>query len=206
MGPSDETPPPATPYGEWIVAARKGSKEALGHLLETCRHYLLLVANEQLRDNLQAKVGASDLVQETFLKAHQGFDRFEGQTEAELLAWLRRILLNTLVNQARHYQGTDKREVAREVPLADAQVAGGPMAGTESPSAQAMVREQTEALQQALAQLPEHYRQVVCWRNYERLSFEEIGQRLGRTAEAARKLWGRAIEQLQELLESSDAE
>ena len=74
----------------------------------------------------------------------------------------------------------------------------------ETPSAQVVQREQDEALKQALARLPEVYRQVVQWRNYEDCSYEEIGRRLDRSPEAARKLWTRAIDELTRLLEAAD--
>ena len=47
------------------------------------------------------------------------------------------------------------------------------------------------------------YRQVIVGRYQEQLSFEEIGRRLHRSAEAARKLWWRAIERLRQELDSS---
>ena len=50
----------------------------------------------------------------------------------------------------------------------------------------------------ALERLPENYRRVVVWYQYERLTFDEIGRRLDRTAEAARKLWSRALVRLTE--------
>ena len=49
---------------------------------------------------------------------------------------------------------------------------------------------------QALVRLPEHYRQAVAWRHQEQLSWDEIGQRMSCTADAARKVWSRAIQQL----------
>ena len=83
-------------------------------------------------------------------------------------------------------------------------VGGGALAAdTPSPSGQAMAREQAQALQQALARLPDEYRQVIAGRYQELLSFEEIGRHLHRSAEAARKLWWRAIERLQEELDAS---
>ena len=48
-----------------------------------------MVANQELSPELAAKLGPSDLVQETFLKAHCEIGRFHGHTEADLLAWLR---------------------------------------------------------------------------------------------------------------------
>src|SRR6478752_628985 len=86
----------------WLALAQAGSPEALGRLLEECRHYLLLVANRELEADIKAKVGPSDLVQETLMEAHQAFDRFHGMNEANVLAWLRRILLNNIANVRDH--------------------------------------------------------------------------------------------------------
>jgi RNA polymerase sigma-70 factor (ECF subfamily) len=197
-------PPEQDPIEGWLAAARQGSEEALGHVLERCRPYLLRMANQELASDLRAKQGASDLVQETFVEAHQDFARFDGATAAQWRAWLRGILQHKLANLVRHYCQTDKRHVNREVPLPGTSAdgpSGGPMAPDSSPSAQAQAHEQDEALNRALAQLPEAQQQIIRLRSYEDLSFEEAGRRLGRSAEAARKLWGRAIEQLQQLLE-----
>ena len=88
----------------------------MGKLLETCRAYLLLVANRELA-RPAPKGGASDLVQETFLDGQRNFGRFKGETEAELLAWLRGILLNNLAIFDRRYRQTAKRQIARETSL-----------------------------------------------------------------------------------------
>jgi RNA polymerase sigma-70 factor (ECF subfamily) len=50
--------------------------------------------------------------------------------------------------------------------------------------------------------LPEDYRRVLVWRYREERSFEEIGQLLKRSANAAQKLWLRAIERLRQELET----
>jgi RNA polymerase sigma-70 factor (ECF subfamily) len=186
--------------GQWISQARHGCRDALGQLLDTCRQYLLLVANQQLDTDLQDKIGPSDLVQETFLEAQRDFGRFHGTSEEELLLWLRRILLNNLANTIRNFRAAAKREIGREVAFA-LELKNGLIARSESPSAQVVHWERDELLKRALEHLPEPSRQVIHWRNYERCSFAEIGQRLGRSAEAARKVWVRALEQLRQFLE-----
>jgi RNA polymerase sigma-70 factor (ECF subfamily) len=192
--------PHADELGQWLSAARAGSPQALGAALEAYRNYLLLIAEAELDPQLRAKAGASDLVQETFLEAQRDFAGFDGTSDDELRAWLRRLLLNNLANFARRYHA-DKRRAAREVPLQPADSSATPggrvPADTPSPSGQAAANEQTDAVQQALARLPDDYRQVLLWRYQEQCSFEEIAQRLGRTANAARKLWARALERLQ---------
>jgi RNA polymerase sigma factor (sigma-70 family) len=62
--------------------------------------------------------------------------------------------------------------------------------------------ERHSALDKAMARLPEEYRRLVVLRNWERRSFAEIGALVGRSAEAARKLWACAIEDLQEFLQN----
>jgi len=184
-----------------------GSGEEQELLLEGCRQYLLLIANHAMGPDLRVKVGASDLVQETFLQAHQHLAAFRGRTLAELKAWLRRILECRLANSHRHFLETKKRAAAREVPL-PARPAGSGREASElvspspSPSGHALRNELLQAMESALDRLPDHYRQAVVWRHQEQLAFAEIGQRLNCSTEAARKLWNRAVHQLRRELES----
>jgi RNA polymerase sigma-70 factor (ECF subfamily) len=189
----------------WLPEARLGRPDALGRLLECYRGYLLLIAQEELDPALRAKTGASDVVQETFLEAQRDLLQFKGGTEAEFRGWLRQLLLHNLANLVRHYRDTAKRQVKREVeiPIPDSSGggAGGPAAPVPTPSVQAMARESVEVIRRAMEQLPEDYRQILLLRYEEERSFEEIGRRMNRTANAARKLWARAVERLQQVLE-----
>jgi RNA polymerase sigma-70 factor (ECF subfamily) len=194
----------AWPEKDWLAAARTGDQAALGRLLEGYRQYLLLVANQELPDDLRPKAAASDLVQETFLRAHRNFGSFQGDNGDELRAWLRCILVHSLANLERDFRSTGKRELAREVPeerLFPDGLAGCLASPSHAPSAELAARESDDDLQRALAQLPEAAQQVIEWRNYDVLPFDEIGRRLGKSAEAARKLWHRALGQLGKLLE-----
>jgi RNA polymerase sigma-70 factor (ECF subfamily) len=191
-----------------LVEARQGSSSSLGRALNLCRQYLLLVANRELDEELKAKGGASDLVQDTFLEAQRDFPHFTGRTQEEMLAWLRRILLNNLANFIRQFRETEKRNIAVEVPLSDDSSSGNgqPQLASrqQTPSQWAVKREQVAALEQALLRLPNEYREVIVLRNQRHLSFEAIGATMGRTAEAARKLWARAVEHLQQEMTSHD--
>ncbi len=190
---------------QWLPAARAGSDEALGQMFEACRGYLLLIAQQELDPALQAKGGASDLVQQTFLEAQRDFSGFQGTTHAALLAWMRKLLVNNLANFRRDFQ-RDKRQVSREVALpgSDSQAprGGGLAAGTSTPSALMMLAEQTEALERAIAKLSEDYRRVIQLRYREERSFEAIAELMLRTPNAVRKLWSRAVERLQQELDA----
>jgi RNA polymerase sigma-70 factor (ECF subfamily) len=197
---------PTGEVAQWLAAARTGSREALGEALQAYRAYLLLIAQQELDPELRAKGGASDLVQETFLDAHRLIGRFEGATEGAWTAWLRELLLNNLADFVRRYRATGKRHVGREVgqPAGDSACdRGGELtADTSSPSVTAMAAEQSVALERALDRLPADYREVLTLRYQGDLSFEDIGQRLGRSGNAARKLWLRALHKLEQELET----
>src|SRR5262249_11158484 len=66
--------------------------EDFGSPLEQFREYLNLLARVQVRSELRGQLDASDLVQQTLLKAHGNRDQFRGTTDAERAGWLRAIL------------------------------------------------------------------------------------------------------------------
>ncbi len=198
----------AADFGEWMRFVRSGHQEALGGLFQTCRSYLLLVANNELPDKVRGKVGASDLVQETFLQAQEIFDRFHGNTQSELRAWLAAILENKLAQVKRQYLGTAMRDVGREVPFnagsSGPAVAGAVDPGAEPPSAIYAAIEEAEKFDAAMKRMPADYQTAIELRNLEKKSFAELGIALGRSADAARKLWLRAFARLQKELGLSE--
>jgi RNA polymerase sigma-70 factor (ECF subfamily) len=171
----------------------------LGQSLEQFRRYLLEVARHAIGPTIKVKGGASDLVQETFLEAQRRFTSFEGASEAQLRAWLRCLLLHKAAKLGRRYSTTAKRKVSREISLGGegravrpSQIAGP----APTPSVAVMSAEQTDLLRTAIDRLPEDYRQVMMLRYVDGLAFDEVGRRLGRSADAARMLWARAVERL----------
>jgi RNA polymerase sigma-70 factor (ECF subfamily) len=182
--------------------AQGGDTQVRGQLLETYRNYLRLLARLQIDRRLQGKLDASDLVQETFMKAYRGFDQFRGHTEAELLAWLRKLLATTLTDLAHRRYGRQRRDVRLEQRLAadldrsSAALDRALVAGQSSPSEQAVHREQAVLVADALDQLPEHYREVLVLRHLEGLSFAEVAKKMGRSLGAVEKLWMRALARL----------
>lgn len=197
-----ERPREAAEVEQWIVEAHQGDSDALGRLLELCRNYLLLVANRELSPTLSAKIAPSDIVQDTLLNAGRDFPRFRGSSEEELLAWLRGILSNRVMNVSRHF-AAEKRQVSREISLADAPFDQVPPDPGESPSRQAAAHERDEQLERAIERLPDHYRQVLELHPSEGLTFAQIAEKLGSTTEAVRKLWVRATDELAKHLDSS---
>ncbi|MEQ9379578.1 MAG: sigma-70 family RNA polymerase sigma factor [Pirellulales bacterium] len=197
FGPSTEKQAADDEFERWLSAARDGSGSCLGQALEACRGYMLLVANRELDARLKQKVGASDLVQDAFLEAQRDFEQFRGSTQREFHAWLVQILVNRLRATARHYRGTQKRSIDREVSSAqEVDRITNVVAEDETPSRVLAAWEEDQHLNECLQRLPDDDRQVLILRNWEGKSFAEVGDIMGRSANAARKLWMRAAERL----------
>jgi RNA polymerase sigma-70 factor (ECF subfamily) len=189
-----------------LVRARAADRVALGELLALYQNYLRILARTQLRDFPAARCDASDLVQETLIEAVRDFPRFAGNTERELIAWLRRVLVRNLADQVKHHKARI-RTVERQESLdglleRSASAVHQALAnGSSSPSTRASRREQAVLLADALERLPADYREVILLRNFHALPFEEVAARMGRSAGAVRMLWARSLERLHRELE-----
>jgi RNA polymerase sigma-70 factor (ECF subfamily) len=188
-----------------LERARDGDEAALGRLLERYRNYLRVIARPLIGQALGVRLDASDLVQETFLKASREFDQFLGSSEPELTAWLRRILVRTLVNQAKHHRRRARdyhRQESLEAMLdrSSEAVQRALAVLSPSPSDHAIRREQAVLLADALERLPVDYREVFILHNLEHIPFDEVAARMGRSPGAARVLWKRAMDRLSQLL------
>jgi RNA polymerase sigma-70 factor (ECF subfamily) len=186
-----------------LLRARSGDRQALDRLFGLCRSYVLVIAEAQVNSWAGAKFSASDLVQQTLMDAYRGFAEFRGGTTAEWLGWLKQIASHNACDLARHYAGTQKRLVKKEVPLEpDSQVIGRTNDVPNTPSVLAVLQEQQLLLTDAIAQLSSDHREVIVLRNLQGLSFADIALRLGRSRPAVQMLWMRAIESLRDKMAS----
>jgi RNA polymerase sigma-70 factor (ECF subfamily) len=175
--------------------------------LDRYRGYLCALARIQLaaRPWLSPKLDASDLVQQTLLKAHAARDQFRGRSPEELIGWLRQILARTLANALRTF-GQAKRDVGAERSLeADLDASRSRLdawlaADQTSPSERAGAAERVAALAAAVARIPDDQREVVLLKHCQGLSLAEIGERLGRTEAAVAGLLRRGLRRLRDLM------
>lgn len=192
---------------ELITRAREGCGDSLGRLLEMNRNYLQLIARVQVGDQLRTKCSPSDLIQATFLQAQRGFSRFAGNSEAELLGWLRKILATQLATEIRRYSTQQRntqleRRIHANLDQSSAMLGGMLAVPGNTPSQSAMRRERIVILADALAQLPDDYRDIIVARHFKGQSFSQIAEHTQRSTDSVKSAWRRAILKLRSALGS----
>ncbi len=190
-------------FSKLLSSARAGNTESLGLLLQWYANYLTILARTQLDRRLRRRLNPSDVVQEAMMAAHKDFAAFRGNSQGELLGWLRTILVHTLHRCFSSNIKVGKRDVRREtsleevsgqlersaINLASILPANGP-----SPSASIQARERDLELANQLSRLKPEYRDVILYRVLQGLSFDEIAERMDRSCGAVRMLWLRALD------------
>ena len=148
-------------------------------------------------------------MQETAIDVQRDFLRFHGTTQEQLYAWLRTILQNNVMDAVRRFEMAQKRAVKREASLSvivDRSGISVLPAGSNTPDHSAIRREDAAMLAGVLTRVPDDYQTVLRLRYWDGLTFPEIAIRIGRSEEAARKLWYRALARLTEELQARPAE
>jgi len=171
---------------------------------ERYRSYLTMLARSNVAPRNRARLDPSGLVQQTLLHAVKGQGQLRGQSEAEVMAWLKQILANQLADALRGLARA-KRDVSREQSLdqiADSfsRVDGWLVAMQPSPSQQAVRSEELFRMAEALGKLPELQRDAIVLHHLQGLPLAEVCEQLNKTPGAIAGLLHRGIKQLRELM------
>ena len=126
---------------------------------------------------------AEEITQETFFKAMQSIDRFDGR--CRLYVWLCQIAKNTYLSLCRkQHRGEEFEEEPGDDGIED----------------DVMAKEDSLAIHRILHDLPEPYKEVFSLRTFGELSFAQIASLFGRTESWARVTYHRAKLQIKERL------
>ncbi|MFV2067730.1 MAG: sigma-70 family RNA polymerase sigma factor [Pirellulales bacterium] len=194
-----------------ISVSRQGDDDAKAELVGHFRNYLRLLAHIHLQPLLQAKFDESDIVQETCLQAALAFDQFRGTNEQQFAAWLRQIMANKGAGMARKYIDTGKRDVRLEEHLQhDLDQSSIGMenllpAGDASPSQDALRRERSVVLADAIAQVRDDQREVLIRHGLEGMTVAEVAKSMGRSEASIWKLWARGLRELRNVAKGEEA-
>jgi RNA polymerase sigma-70 factor (ECF subfamily) len=139
---------------------------------------------------------AQDLVQETYLRAMQAFERL--RPDSNLKSWLFTILRNIRLNQVR--DGVSKSRVVEMDDPADG-ARQFEDKSSKDPLFLYLAKVKQADVRKAIEELPLAYREVIVLREFEELSYEEIAQVLDCPPGTVMSRLSRARERLKEMLQ-----
>jgi RNA polymerase sigma factor (sigma-70 family) len=167
--------------------ARRGRTEDLDAFYERCARKLLPIIRLRLGRTLRREMESRDILQTVLCKSFQRIDQVDDP--AAVIGWMARIADNEIRDQADYHQ-RQKRDAALRAPLEAATAVPAPVRQALS---QVILSEQTNALEAALDALPEPAREIIILRKLEELTFPEIAARLGKSEDACRMAFSRAM-------------
>ena len=194
------TPEEAVPEAELVRRARGGDDRAFTALCERHRARLEARVLRFVAGGLRRKVSAADVLQETYLVAHRRLADFEDRGEGTFAAWLGQIAEWKAHEAVRRFAGTAKRGAAKELSRGARRDTAEVPGAVPSPSEAAVGRERAEAVRRAMSALSDDHRHVLTLVQADHLTLAQAAVLLGRSHDATKKLYARALARLAELL------
>jgi RNA polymerase sigma-70 factor (ECF subfamily) len=187
-----------------VERSRQGDETAFRTLCERHASTLRRGLERKMPARLRKRLSVADVMQEAYVTAYQRLDDYEGPHSGSFKRWLERIAEYKLKEAARHHLDAGKRAAAREMSRhqrPETHAFGG---REPTPSRHAEAAETAAAIDAAIEALPGDYATILRLVHEQGLTTTEAAERMDRSPEAARKLYGRAVSKLSERMERPD--
>jgi RNA polymerase sigma-70 factor (ECF subfamily) len=185
--------PTNLPDADLLRRARDGDHAAFQELLSRHGGDLRRFAEARLPAELRRRVSVADVLQEAHVVALDRASGLEVRDESSVRKWLFKIV-ELKVKEAVRLHRRAKRSVGREASVRSTSVPDV-AARQETPSVVVSSAETTAIARAALDALPPHYREVLRLARDDGLRLGDVAARTGRSREAVKKLYARALSQ-----------
>jgi RNA polymerase sigma-70 factor (ECF subfamily) len=178
-----------------VAEARQGSSSSLAALYERCAPMVVAWAEMRIRPSLRASIDGDDLLQETWLRVVEGFERYDASRQA-FRPWLLGIARNVLFE---HLRRVARARVQRNEPLAGKSSLEERRAAELTTIRTRLARiEELDEFRASIAELDEIDRAILLHCGFEELAIAEAASRLGLNVESCGKRWQRLRAKLRE--------
>ena len=182
-----------------VTLAKAGDHDALDRLCRVYGERVCRIIRLRIGRELRVKLDSMDIVQDALLNALRGLEDFKYENEGDFLKWLSRITQNALGHHLEKLHA-EKRDIRREVrfdesrPTTKGQLSGTPVpVKVTTPSVIMSRKEDLDKLEKAIDKLKPEHKEVIVLAKIEGFSYKEIGERLGKSADAIGMLLSRAM-------------
>jgi RNA polymerase sigma-70 factor (ECF subfamily) len=182
----DETP--------LVAQARAGDTRAFGELVRRYESKIFRLAQHIT----QNREDAEDVLQETFMKAYEHLDQFQGNSK--FYTWIVRIAVNQALMKLRRRKTDKSVSLDETIDTGEDTIVREIAAWDENPEQKFSREELGEVLDGAIQSLEPLYRSVFVLRDIEELSTEETAEALSLSVPAVKSRLLRARLQLREKL------
>jgi len=191
-----------------LVRAQGGDHAAIGDLFERHGPDVRRSLANAIPKKFAALISIDDVMQQTYMDAFLDLAKFHARDSSAFSAWLTKLARRNLVDAMRmlraEKRGGNRNRIEPD-PTRDSCVSlFGFLGGiSRTPSREAAVTESRQAIQHALAQLPNTYQEVIRRYDLEGQAIEEVARHLDRSSGAVYMLRARAHDRLAEILGSA---
>ncbi len=179
---------------ELVAQARAGEARSFAELVRRYENKIFRLAQHVT----QNREDAEDVLQETFMKAYEHLDQFQGNSK--FYTWIVRIAVNQALMKLRRRKTDKSVSLDETIDTGEDTVVREIAAWEENPEARYAREELSEILEAAVASLEPPYRSVFVLRDIDELSTEETAEVLGLSVPAVKSRLLRARLQLREKL------
>jgi RNA polymerase sigma-70 factor (ECF subfamily) len=177
-----------------VAQAREGDTQAFGELVRRYESKIFRLAQHIT----QNREDAEDVLQETFLKAYEHLNQFQGQSK--FYTWIVRIAVNQALMKLRRRKTDKSVSLDETIDTGEDTIVREIAAWDEDPEQRFSRDEIGQILDSAIQSLEPPYRSVFVLRDIEELSTEETAEALGLSVPAVKSRLLRARLQLREKL------
>lgn len=200
-------PKDSNSIGDLLQRSRNGDHAAFAELFELRRSQLAVEATRRIGGQMQRRLDASDVLQEVFLEADRRLGEL-AESDVPILAWLRVLLRQKVIDFQRKHLGASKRAMSKERSIehrvADVDsIAEQLIASLTSPSMKAERNELQLRVKAVLDELSILDRQVLVLRHFESRSNCEVAEALGLSINAASNRYVRALKRFKSVLDAA---
>ncbi len=175
-----------------IQRAIEGDRSAFEELVGAFEGRIRAFIQARIQPASRGQLDLDEILQDTFVRAFRSMGSFRGENPEEFRRWLTGVA-NKTVLRAEH-------EARRHRAL---EIHPGLTAKGISPSKALQREERRNRLQEAIDSLTGDHRQVIFLTRIEGLSLKQAAERMGRSPEAVRKLFWRALQELRNTLSNT---
>jgi RNA polymerase sigma-70 factor (ECF subfamily) len=177
-----------------LAQAREGDTAAFGELIRRYEAKIFRLAQHIT----QNREDAEDVLQETFLKAYEHLDQFQGNSK--FYTWIVRIAVNQALMKLRKRKSDKSVSIDETIDTGEDTVAREIAAWDEDPEQRYSREELNKILETAIDSLAPPYRAVFLLRDVDDLSTEETAEALDLSIPAVKSRLLRARLQLRDKL------